>query len=99
MRGYVYILRCNDGSYYVGSTTNLEERVRQHNDDVLGAAYTRRRRPVRLIWHAEFSSIAEAYAVEKQVQGWSRRKREAFMRGEFELLPGLSKRKQRRAPR
>lgn len=99
MRGYVYILRCNDGSYYVGSTTNLEERLRQHNDDVLGAAYTRRRRPVVLIWHAEFSSIAEAYSVEKQVQGWSRRKREALMRGEFELLPEVSRRKQRRAPR
>ncbi|WP_193607175.1 GIY-YIG nuclease family protein [Nocardioides lijunqiniae] len=51
---WVYILQCSDGSYYVGSTIDLEGRVSAHNLG-LGAAYTSRRRPVRLLWAAEFS--------------------------------------------
>jgi len=92
---YVYILLCNDRSYYVGSTTaDPELRVWQHNnDDVAGAAYTRRRRPVRLVWSAEFGSVIEAFAFEKRVHGWSRAKREALIRGDFEALPGLAKRR------
>ncbi|WP_081490334.1 GIY-YIG nuclease family protein [Arachnia propionica] len=87
--GWVYILECADGSYYVGSTKCLEERLRQHNTGE-GAAYTRRRRPVRLLWCQEFSSIAEAWAVEKQVQGWSRAKRRALIEGRYDLLPALA---------
>ncbi|MBW8751739.1 MAG: GIY-YIG nuclease family protein [Propionibacteriales bacterium] len=89
---YVYILRCADGTYYVGSTTNLELRVWQHNSDDQGAVYTRKRRPVVLMWAAEFDSIVEAFAFEKRVQGWSRVKREALMRDDYELLPGLASR-------
>lgn len=74
---YTYILRCSDGSYYVGSTFDLERRVWQHNTD--GAAYTRSRRPVELVWAGWFDSIREAYYFEKQVQGWSRAKREALI--------------------
>ena len=96
MSGYTYILECNDGSYYVGSTGNLEERLRQHNSDDLGAVYTRKRRPVVLVWAGEFPTVVEAYAFEKQVQGWSRSKREALIRGDFTALPALSKRKRRR---
>jgi putative endonuclease len=94
--GHVYILECADGSYYVGSTTHLEARVWQHNFGPGGAAYTRRRRPVRLVWAGEFATIAEAFAFEKQVQGWGRAKREALIRGDFHQLPGLASRAHRR---
>jgi predicted GIY-YIG superfamily endonuclease len=91
---WVYILECNDGSYYVGSTTDLDRRVSEHQLGV-GAAYTRRRRPVRLAWAEEFSRIDDAFFFEKQVQGWGRRKREALIRGEWQRLPGLASRSRR----
>src|SRR4051794_34138798 len=89
---YAYMLRCSDGSYYVGSTVDLDLRVWQHNSPDQGAAYTRKRRPVVLVWAAEFDSIVEAFAFEKRVQGWSRVKREALIRGDFDALPGLASR-------
>jgi predicted GIY-YIG superfamily endonuclease len=89
---FVYILRCADDSYYVGSTTNLDLRVWQHNHTDDGAAYTRRRRPVVLVWAAEFDSIVEAFAFEKRVQGWGRAKREALIRDEYDALPLLASR-------
>ena len=88
---WTYILECADGSFYVGSTRDLEERVEQHNTGH-GAAYTRRRRPVRLAWAAEFERIDEAYEFEKQVQNWSRAKRIALIEGRFDDLPGLASR-------
>src|ERR1700712_3213950 len=87
---HVYILRCADNSYYVGSTINLDRRIAQHAAG-LGAAYTRRRLPVCLVYQFECTRIDEAYAREKQLQGWSRAKREALIRGEYELLPLLAK--------
>ena len=87
---WMYIFRCVDGSYYVGSTTDLQRRIIEHNDGI-DAQYTARRRPVELAYSAEFPDIAQAYAAEKQVQGWSRAKREALIRGDFEALPGLAK--------
>jgi putative endonuclease len=75
---WTYILKCSDDSYYVGSTVNLEARLSQHRDG-RGAAYTRHRLPVILVWAAEFDRIEEAFAFEKRVQGWSRRKREALI--------------------
>jgi predicted GIY-YIG superfamily endonuclease len=99
MTAWTYILRCADGSYYVGSTTDIDRRLSQHQLGE-GAAYTRRRRPVELVWCAEFERVDEAYWYEKQVQGWNRRKREALIRGEYELLPELASRSwaARRAP-
>ncbi|WP_341926135.1 GIY-YIG nuclease family protein [Nocardioides psychrotolerans] len=93
---HTYILRCNDGSYYVGSTWDIDLRVWQHNNEG-GAAYTRHRQPVVLVWNAEFDSIAEAFAFEKRVLGWSRAKREALIRGDFDHLPDLSRRPSVRA--
>jgi putative endonuclease len=87
---WMYILKCSDGSYYVGSTTNLELRVREHNDG-FGSKYTAARRPVQLVYSAEFANITDAYEVEKRVQGWSRAKREALIRGDYEALPALSR--------
>lgn len=85
-----YILECSDGSYYVGSTKDLELRLWQHNQG-LGAKYTERRRPVKLVYSAEFTSIEDAYRWEKQVQNWSRAKREALIRGDYEALPELAR--------
>ena len=89
---FTYMLRCADGSYSVGSTRQLEERIAQHQAGA-GAEYTRRRLPVELVYAAEFERIDEAFAWEKRLQGWSRAKREALMRGEFSALPGLSSRR------
>ncbi|WP_307608530.1 GIY-YIG nuclease family protein [Pseudarthrobacter sp. W1I19] len=86
---FAYMLQCADGSYYVGSTKNLDVRLAQHQIGD-GAAYTRRRRPVKLVWFEEFSRVDQAFAREKQVQGWSRAKREALITGDYLLLPGLS---------
>ncbi|XAS69745.1 GIY-YIG nuclease family protein [Micrococcaceae bacterium Sec5.7] len=91
------MLRCSDGSYYVGSTRNLEIRLAQHETGE-GAAYTRRRRPVELVWAEERDRIDEAYAREKQIQGWSRAKREALIAGSYESLPALSSSKSRPMP-
>lgn len=87
---WMYILECADGSYYVGSTRNLERRIWEHNEGK-GAKYTARRRPVKLVFAAEFPTMSEAYAREKQVQGWSRAKREALIRGDYEALPALAR--------
>ena len=89
MVGYVYMLRCSDGSLYVGSTRVLHSREFQHQLG-MGAAYTRRRLPVELVWHEEYERISEAFAREKQVQNWSRAKRLALIAGDYEGLPALA---------
>ncbi len=94
---WVYILECSDRSYYVGSTTSLEDRLWQHQQG-RGAAYTRNRRPVQLLWSHETESVAEAFTLEKQIQNWSRAKREALMAGRFDLLPGLARGRDRPPP-
>ncbi|GGB22650.1 hypothetical protein GCM10011492_10570 [Flexivirga endophytica] len=89
---WTYILRCGDGSYYVGSTKDLDLRMAQHATGA-GGDYTRKRLPVELVWSREAEHIREAYELEKKVQGWSRAKREALIAGRFDLLPGLSKKR------
>ncbi|AMB58410.1 GIY-YIG nuclease family protein [Microterricola viridarii] len=90
---YMYIVECSDGSYYVGSAWDVEQRVWQHNHEG-GAAYTRRRQPVTLVYFEEYDRIDEAYGREKQVQRWSRAKRRALIDGVgAELLPGLARKR------
>jgi putative endonuclease len=87
---YVYILRCADGSYYVGLTRgSLEIRISQHNTGHFGG-YTASRRPVVLAWQQEFQRLSDAIAAERQIKGWSRAKKEALIKGDFELLHLLS---------
>ena len=88
---YVYIVRCSDDTYYVGSTWDLEKRLAQHASGIGGAAYTRRRRPVRLVYFEQSDRIEDAYAREKQIQNWGRAKRIALIEGRPEDLPGLSR--------
>jgi putative endonuclease len=90
--GYLYILRCADGSYYVGSTTNLELRVAQHEAGE-GGAYTAQRLPVELVYTCEFDSPHEAFIRERQVKGWSRKKKQALIREDYEALVELAKSK------
>lgn len=87
---WMYILECADGSYYVGSTADLERRLWEHNEG-LGAKYTAHRRPVKLVYSAEFATITEAYAAEKQVQGWGRAKRQALVQGDYAALHELAR--------
>jgi len=77
---HMYMLLCGDNSYYVGSTWNLELRLAQHNAGE-GSEYTKRRRPVRLVYAEEFDRVEDAFRREKQVQGWSRAKRQALIDG------------------
>jgi putative endonuclease len=85
----VYILRCADNSYYVGSAMNLDLRLDQHAAGAVDG-YTAKRLPVALAWACEYESVAEAFAVERKLHGWSRANQEALITGRFELLPGLS---------
>ena len=90
---YVYMLRCRDGSYYVGSArTTLEARVGEHNAGTLGG-FTSSRRPVELVWHQEFQRITDAIAAERQLKGWSRAKKEALIRGDFDSVKAFAKRR------
>ena len=90
---FTYMLRCSDGTYYVGSTRfDLSVRVFQHNSGT-GSRYTACRRPVEVVWAAEFAKVTEAFSLEKQIQNWSRAKREALIEGRFADLPGLSRSK------
>ena len=86
---WMYILECADGSYYVGSTKDLDLRISQHLAGS-GSRYTSGRLPVKLVYGEEYDRISEAYAREKQVQNWSRAKREALIHGEHEKLPLLA---------
>ena len=89
--GWVYLLECSDGTLYVGSTIDLERRVWQHQNGE-GAAYTRRRRPVRLVWCQAFDRIDEAWAFEKRLQTWGRAKRLALIEGRVDELALLASR-------
>lgn len=81
----MYILLCSDGSYYTGSTNNLELRLAQHQNGE-GANHTKKRLPVKLLYFEEYDRIDLAFYREKQIQGWSRRKKEALMNGWNEEL-------------
>ena len=87
---YMYILKCSDNSYYTGSTRNIETRLYQHETGK-GSKYTSTRLPIELVCLEEYERIDEAYAREKQVQGWSRKKKEALMNNKYDKLPELSR--------
>jgi putative endonuclease len=89
---WIYILKCADASYYVGSTKNLELRILQHESGK-GSRYTAGRLAVERVYGEEYDRIADAYSREKQIQNWGRAKREALINGNVELLPPLAKKK------
>lgn len=89
---WVYILRCADNSYYTGHTDNLEARINQHH---LGESksYTASRLPLEFIWSQEFSSRETALSAERQIKGWSRKKKEAMMQDDWGEVSRLAKSK------
>ena len=93
--GFMYILKCADGSLYTGSTNDLERRLFEHENE-RGANYTKSRLPVELVYYEEYSRIDEAYYREKQVQNWSHAKKLALIEGENNILPKLAKKAFRR---
>ena len=93
---YVYILRCSDGSFYVGHTDNIDVRISQHKQGVFVNCYTYTRRPVELVYVETFGTRDEAFAAERQIKGWTKRKKMALINKEFELLKYLARRKNRK---
>jgi putative endonuclease len=91
---YVYLLRCSDGSYYVGSATgsDLAPRIDQHNAGTFGG-YTASRRPVTLAWSEYFDRITDGIAAERQIKGWSRAKKEALIRSDWTTVRQLASRR------
>lgn len=95
MGATLYILRCADASYYVGTTRDgLERRLAEHQ---VGAyeGYTARRRPVELVFQQSFERIEDAIAAERQTKGWRREKKAALIRGDYSALPLLASRGKR----
>ena len=91
---FVYIVKCSDGSYYTGVTSNLEKRIAEHNSGII-EGYTSDRLPVNLVYSNRFGNINDAIRAEKQIKGWTRAKKEALIRGDFEALVNLSKSKKK----
>ena len=95
MQVTMYILRCVDGSYYTGLTRrSIADRVDQHNTGEV-EGYTHSRRPVELVFTETYDRILDAIARERQIKGWTRRKKEALIRYDYEGLPELASRKKR----
>ena len=92
----VYILEYADGKYYTGSTTSLEERLNEHQLGLDPFAFTYTRRPVKLVWSETFKTQLEASAIERQVKGWSRAKKEALIRGDWESVHEIVKAERKR---
>jgi putative endonuclease len=90
---FVYIVECSDGSFYTGVTNDLDRRIAEHNEGLIHKAYTFSRRPVKLVYHEDHSDPYYAISREKQIKGWSRKKKMAMINGEWGKLPGLSKSK------
>lgn len=90
MSFYVYILHCNDGSYYTGHTENLESRLIQHEQGMISNCYTYSRRPLSLMFSESFTTREEALRGEMQIKGWSRKKKQALIEGNWNLLKELS---------
>ena len=92
-QSYVYILKCTDGTFYTGVSSNLTQRLFQHETGYYPDCYTATRRPVELVFYAEFTDINLAIEKEKQIKKWSRAKKLALINDDFDALPNLAKKK------
>lgn len=86
---WIYILKCFDGSYYTGKTSNLENRFNEHQSGKY-KGYTYLRRPVKLIYSQKFFNETEANEAERKIKSWSRKKKEALIEGNIESLHDFS---------
>jgi putative endonuclease len=94
MGAFVYMLKCADGSFYVGSATgeDLTRRIAEHQSGAY-PGFTSTRRPVTVVWSEHFERIVDAIAVERKIKGWSRAKKEALVKGDWRAIEQLSKRR------
>ncbi|WP_298370972.1 GIY-YIG nuclease family protein [uncultured Lutibacter sp.] len=90
---FVYILKCADNTYYTGVTSDLSKRLFEHQNGLHINSYTNKRRPIELVFYAEFTDINLAIDKEKQIKKWSKTKKEALINGNFRMLPNLAKKK------
>jgi predicted GIY-YIG superfamily endonuclease len=90
MSFWVYILHCSDGSYYTGHTDNIEKRIPEHESGAI-EGYTSTRLPVKLVFSEQFTTREEALSCERQIKGWSRKKKEALMRGNWSEVSHLAR--------
>ena len=88
---YVYILECSDGSYYTGHTDDIDARISAHELGLFVNCYTYMRRPIKVLYVSQFPTRDEAFDAERQIKGWTRKKKRALINGDFELLKYLSK--------
>lgn len=88
---FVYILLCADGTYYTGVTNDVPKRLKEHEEALNPNSYTARRLPVKLVYFEKFKGPYTAILAEKQLKKWSKKKKEALINGELELLPALAK--------
>ena len=88
---FVYIVECSDKSHYTGVTNNLDRRIWEHNNDQNASSYTFKRRPVILKYFQHFQDITQAIAWEKQLKGWSRKKKEALFVGDWDEIKKLAR--------
>ena len=95
-RYYVYILRCFDGTFYVGMTNDIERRVNEHDFGIDPHCYTYERRPLRLVHVSEFTWVDQALAFEKKLKTWSHRKKRAFIDGDWGALKRYGRGRNRR---
>ena len=97
MTFWTYMLHCNGGAFYVGHTDDLERRVAQHE---IGATpgFVRDHLPVKLVWSEAFSTREEALAMERRLKGWSRAKKLALIRGDWDDLSRLSRGEEKGRP-
>jgi putative endonuclease len=87
MKSYwVYMLRCSDNSYYIGMTGNIEQRLAQHDAGSFPSCYTFKRRPLECVYSVEFSEVIDAIRHEKQLKGWSRKKKEMIIQEQYDQL-------------
>jgi predicted GIY-YIG superfamily endonuclease len=91
MASWAYMLRCRDGSYYVGCTTDLDGRIGHHQAGTY-AGYTSSRLPIELVWAEEFQHLDDAIAAERRIKGWSRAKKEALIVGDWARITALGSR-------
>jgi predicted GIY-YIG superfamily endonuclease len=91
---WVYILKCADGSFYTGHTDNLQHRLGMHQAGEV-AGYTHDRRPVELVFSQECATREEALSAELQIKGWSRAKKQALCRGDWQAINKLGRGKHR----
>jgi len=87
---WTYMLHCSGGAFYVGHTDNLEDRIRQHEVGAI-PGFTRDRLPVTLVWSESFSDRIGALEMERRIKGWSRAKKKALIRGDWDALSRLSR--------